>query len=72
MRRKAVAISRLADYASDPEGYIKRRGKVRSVSAARAGTRHHDALGRQPSIWRWALILGLLAAAAYLLAHGGF
>lgn len=60
MKRKALAVSKLADYAADPEGFVKRRGGVRSKSAARAGARHHYALGKPPSIGWWLLLLALL------------
>lgn len=46
MKQRRIAISKLAEYAADPEGYIERRGGVRNAAAARAGTEHHDNLGR--------------------------
>ena len=66
MARKSVAVSRLADYAADPEGFIERRGQVRNAAAARAGTRHHDNLGRSNRIGWWLLIASLVVVALVL------
>jgi len=56
VKKRRVAISKLAEYAADPEGYVERRGGVRSAAAARAGTKHHDNLGR-PSRTRMPLLI---------------
>lgn len=49
MKMKRVAISKLAEYAADPDGYVSRKGGVISATAAIAGTEHHDSLGKPPS-----------------------
>ena len=69
MRRNPVSVSRLADYASDPHGFVTRRGDVRNAAAARAGTRHHDQLGREPLGWGWILWLAVGAAVVLFLAR---
>lgn len=71
MARKAVPVSRLADYVSDPDGFIARRGGVRNKRAARAGVRHHDALGRRSPDWVWVLV-AVLVAGLLLFAGGVF
>jgi hypothetical protein len=60
LARNTVSVSRLADYAADPDGFIKRKGKVRNASAARAGTRHHDALAKDSPLFWWILIAALV------------
>jgi len=70
MRQKAVAVSRLADYAADPDGFIKRRGGPRNAHAAAAGTRHHDRLGRSNAVGWWILALALLGAVVLLVNAG--
>lgn len=42
MSKKPVAISRLADYASDPEGFVARDGAPRNEVATAHGNRAHN------------------------------
>jgi hypothetical protein len=45
-RRRPVAISQLAAYAADPDGFMARRGGPMSARGARYGDRYHDRFGR--------------------------
>lgn len=56
---RRVGVSDLADYASDPEDFCRRRGGVRNARAAAHGQRVHDG-----AMLSWArLAIGLLLIA---------
>jgi hypothetical protein len=48
---------------------VARRGDVRNAAAARAGTRHHDQLGREPLGWGWIVWLAIAAVVVLVLAE---
>lgn len=66
MTKKRIPISKLAEYAADPDGYVSRKGSVMSPSAALHGTKHHDALGKPPSSRVPVLISALLGLILFL------
>lgn len=71
MKQKPVAISRIADYASDPEGFEKRAGGPRSKKAAAAGDRRHrSVVDTRLPIWLVPGIALFLVVVAYLLFGG--
>lgn len=57
MRQRLVPISKLAEFAADPEEFERRRGGVRSQAAVEAGARHHEALGQPERFWPWRVVL---------------
>lgn len=44
--QRPIPIRQLAEYAADPKGYAKYRGKVRNKVAVKAGNRGEAAMGR--------------------------
>lgn len=69
MSKKPVAISRLADYASDPDGFIARDGAARNPEAAVYGNRAHNnaVSGGRGLQWKSVMLLGAAYALAVLL-----
>ena len=65
MSHRPVRISDLAQYAADPDGFVARRGGVRSPDAAAYGIAYHDRFARRRSR-RW--IVAVLVAAIGVLA----
>lgn len=71
--KSLVGVSQLADYASDPTGFIERlpEGGVRNAKAARAGTRGHDQLGKSGVDSGIVWIAGAVIAAIVMFALAG-
>jgi|6_EtaG_2_1085325.scaffolds.fasta_scaffold09968_4 hypothetical protein len=55
--RRSIPIRQLAEYAADPKGYAKYRGKIRNKAAVKAGNRGEAAMGRTSS-----KLAGIIAA----------
>jgi len=65
MGKRHIAVSQLADFASDPDGHVARAGAPRNRRAANAGIFHHNRLGRDTSSRRIGSLV-LLAALIFV------
>lgn len=65
-----AAISKIADYASDPVGYCKRKGGVRNRKAAETGSRGHVRVAGTLSTLRIGVVFLLLLGLYFYLANG--
>lgn len=63
MGKRHIAVSQLADFASDPDGFVARAGAPRNRRAANAGIVHHKRLGRDT----WSPRIGFLVLLAALI-----
>ena len=63
---RRLPVSELAQYAADPKGYARRKGKLINPRAARYGTRWHEGAGR-PRYGPIAALLLILALILYLI-----
>ncbi|KIL03059.1 hypothetical protein EGJ28_22010 [Stutzerimonas xanthomarina] len=59
----SLAVSKLAQYAEDPAGFIKADGKAYNQKAAAAGTKAHQRIGAGPSKAKFLLATALVLAA---------
>ena len=63
---RRLPVSELAQYAADPKGYARRKGKLINARAARYGTRWHHRAGR-PRYAALTVLALILAFILYLL-----
>lgn len=70
-KKRAVAISKLAAYAADPDEFERLAGGPRSAAAAAHGDRWHNQLGKRKRSMRWLVILAILVAAILVVLFGG-
>jgi hypothetical protein len=69
-RRRPVAISKLAAYAADPDGFVARHGGPISARGARYGDRYHERFGQPPrSRWKRRVLISLVLLALLVLAY---
>ena len=67
-KNRAVAISKLAMFAADPEAFERTGGAPASLAAANYGERWHARLGKGSALLlRILALLALVAVAAWLL-----
>lgn len=64
----ASSISKLAQYAADPQLYCRYGGEVRCKKAAALGTRAHDSVGRtnQMGVRSIVLVIALIGVIFWL------
>lgn len=67
MKKRDIAISSLSEYAADPEGFVKRRGGVRSKAAIKHGDAFHNNLGRGRKSTTRRIILAIVCLSAALI-----
>ena len=68
MSKRPISISDLAAYASDPEGFVARRGAPANEAAAKYGRQVHERFAREPMRSRRRALDVLIAALIVLLA----
>jgi hypothetical protein len=66
---RPVPVSKLAEYAEDPEGYCRRKGGARSEKAARYGSWRHATVASGRNRSGWLIKLAVLAALGYAAAR---
>lgn len=70
-KKRAVAISKLAAYAANPDEFERLAGAPRSPRAAAFGERWHNELGKRKPSMRWLVILAILLATIAVVVFGG-
>ena len=68
MSKRPISNSDLAAYASDPEGFVARRGAPANEAAAKYGRQVHERFAREPMRSRRRALDVLIAALIVLLA----
>jgi hypothetical protein len=68
MSKPPISISDLAAYASDPEGFVARRGRPANEAAAQYGREVHERFAREPTRGRRRALDAVILALILLLA----
>ena len=68
MSKQPISISDLAAYASDPEGFVARRGRPANEAAAQYGREVHERFAREPTRGRRRALDAVIVALIVLMA----
>jgi hypothetical protein len=64
---KRIPINKLADYASNPKYFSKRKGGVKNAKAVSQGMKGHSSAGNSVSSFRVLVFLTIALAAVYFI-----